>query len=58
MDNLNELPLGFGMALAQHPKAMERFANMSESEKEEVLSQLHSIKSKQEMQSFVADLAR
>ena len=28
MDNLNELPLGFGMALAQHPKAMERFANM------------------------------
>ncbi len=58
MDNLNELPLGFGMALAQHPEAMERFANMSESEKEDVLSQLHSIKSKQEMKNYVTNLGR
>ena len=26
----NELPLGFGMALAQHPEAMERFAGLPE----------------------------
>ena len=58
MDNLKELPLGFGMALSQHPEAMTRFSDMSEPEKKEVLSQLHDIKSKQEMKSFVAGLAR
>jgi hypothetical protein len=27
-----DLPLGFGMALAQHPDAMNKFADMSDSE--------------------------
>ena len=33
----NQLPLGFSMALAQHPKAMERFSRFTASEKETVL---------------------
>ncbi len=53
-----DLPLGFGMALAQQPEAMQHFANMSETEKSRILSEIHSIKSKEEMQSFVAKLAR
>ena len=57
MINKNDLPLGFGMALAQHPEAMNRFANMDDSQKEKVLSEVHNIKSKQEMKTFVANLA-
>lgn len=56
MAAVNDLPLGFGMALAQHPEAMQRFANMSETQKTEVLSKIHNIQSKEEMQAFVAKL--
>lgn len=31
-----DLPLGFGMALAQHPQAMDCFAHMTNSEKEQI----------------------
>ncbi|MFQ9197566.1 MAG: hypothetical protein ACLR30_11335 [[Clostridium] leptum] len=34
----NQLPLGFSMALAQYPKAMERFSRFTASEKETVLA--------------------
>lgn len=54
----NDLPLGFGMALAQHPETMQRFANMSDAQKSEVISELHNIKSKEEMQAYVATLDR
>ena len=30
--NMDDLPLGFGMALAQHPEAMARFAGLTEEE--------------------------
>ena len=53
MAAVNDLPLGFGMALAQHPEAMQRFANMSDAQKSEVISELHNIKSKEEMQQYV-----
>ena len=56
MATVNDLPLGFGMALAQQPEAMQRFANMSEAQKTEVLSKIHNIQSKKEMQEFVAKL--
>lgn len=56
MAAVNDLPLGFGMTLAQHPEAMQRFANMSEAQKTEVLSKIHNIQSKEEMQAFVAKL--
>lgn len=28
-----EMPMGFGMVLAQNPAAMQKFANLSEAEK-------------------------
>lgn len=55
---LKDLPLGFGMALAQQPKAMQKFVNMSDSEKSKILSEIHNIKSKDEMRSFVSMLAQ
>lgn len=57
MNNImKDLPLGFGMALAQQPEAMQKFANMSDSQKSEILSQIHNINSKNEMKSFVSQL--
>ena len=52
-----DLPLGFGMALAQQPDAMKKFSNMTDDEQNRILSEIHNIDSKQEMQSFVSRLA-
>lgn len=54
----NQLPLGFSMALAQHPKSMERFSRFTASEKETVLAQARQASSKEEMQSLVRSLAQ
>ena len=54
MTDKKDLPLGFSMALAQHPKAMQKFSNMNDSQKAEVLSKVHNIRSKSEMKAFVA----
>ena len=54
----NQLPLGFSMALSQHPKAMERFSRFTASEKETVLAQARQASSKEEMQSLVRSLAQ
>lgn len=52
-----DLPLGFGMALSQQSDAMKKFSNMTEDEQNRILSEIHNIDSKQEMQSFVSRLA-
>jgi uncharacterized protein YdeI (YjbR/CyaY-like superfamily) len=52
----DELPLGFGMALAQNPKAMSYFASLSTEQKRKIIAGTHSIKSKQEMQAYVDSL--
>lgn len=51
-----ELPLGFGMALAQNERAMAKFESLSEAEKRAVVEKTHSIRSKSEMSSFVNSL--
>ncbi len=51
--NGRDIPLGFGMALAQNVKAMEKFASLSEQEKKQLIDKTHSINSKQEMKQFV-----
>ncbi|MGN1420820.1 MAG: hypothetical protein ACI4XC_04855 [Eubacterium sp.] len=55
MDKI-DLPLGFGMALAQNEPAMKRFEMLSESQKAEIISKSHSVNSKQEMQNLVNSL--
>lgn len=51
-----ELPLGFGMALAQNEAAMHRFEALSDAEKRAVLRQAHGVNSKREMQQLVDSL--
>lgn len=48
-----ELPLGLGMALAQHPGALQRFAALSEAERQSVVESAHAVRSKAEMQTLV-----
>lgn len=52
-----ELPLGFGMALAQNERAMAAFEALSETEKQAVLAKTHGVQSKQEMHALVNSLA-
>ncbi len=52
----DEMPVGFSMALAQNPEAMQKFAMMSEDKKKQIIDGTHSIKSKQEMHEYVNKL--
>lgn len=54
--NSIDLPLGFGMALAQNESAMKNFEKLTESEKAAVIEKTHSLKSKSEMQNLVSSL--
>ena len=55
---MEDLPLGFGMALAQHPEAMARFAALSEAEQQAIIDGTHAVRSKQEMQTYVENLMK
>ena len=52
-----DLPLGFGMALAQNELAMKRFEMLSEEAKRSVTEKTHGIESKEQMQELVSRLA-
>lgn len=51
-----ELPLGFGMALAMNERAMEGYAGLSESQKEQIIMKCKDAKSKEEMRQIVDSL--
>ena len=51
-----ELPMRFGMALAQNEAAMKQFESLSEAQKQAVIQRTHSVNSKQEMRQLVASL--
>lgn len=53
-----ELPLGFGMALAQNEAAMHKFESLTESEKLSVLQKVHNVHSKAEMRQLVSSLTQ
>ncbi len=49
----SEMPVGFAMALAMNPQAMQAFGALSEDKKQAVIEGTHSIKSKEEMHRYV-----
>ncbi len=53
-----EMPIGFSMALALNPEAMEKFAMMSETQKQEIINGTHNIKSKKEMHEYVNNMIK
>lgn len=54
--NSSDVPLGFGMALAQNLTAMNTFASLSSQEQQQIIDRTHSVQSKQEMQNLVDSL--
>ena len=56
MDFYN-IPIGFGLALSANTAAMNRYAHLTEVEKEDILNKAHNVRSEKEMYSLVASLA-
>ena len=56
MDFYN-VPIGFGLALSGNTAAMNRYAHLSEDQKQKILNQARSVRSEKEMYSLVASLA-
>ena len=56
MDFYN-IPIGFGMALSQNTAAMNRYAHLSETQKQDILNRAHNVRSEKEMYDLVASLA-
>jgi hypothetical protein len=54
---MNNLPMGFGMALSQNTKAMEVFSGMTEQQQQEIIEHTHQVNSKEEMQAYVQSLS-
>ena len=54
----SDLPLGFGMALAQHPDAMDKFAHMTDMEQQQILAEVHKVNSKEEMHKLVSKITQ
>ena len=52
----DEMPVGFAMALAMNPDAMQVFALLSEEQKQEIITGTHSVGSRDEMRQYVNDL--
>lgn len=48
-----DVPIGFGMALAQNLESMKYFSGLSEDMQKNIINKTKGIKSREEMQSFV-----
>ena len=56
MDFYN-VPIGFGLAMAGNTAAMNRYAHLSEPQRQAVLDRAHNARSEKEMYTLVANLA-
>lgn len=52
-----KVPIGFGMALAMNPPALNAYSAMTEEQKQAILNQAHNARSEKEMHYLVASLA-
>ena len=52
-----QVPIGFGLALSANTAAMNRYAHLTEDQKQAILSKAHNVRSEKEMYAIVASLA-
>ena len=52
-----KVPIGFGLALSANTAAMNRYAHLTESQKQDILNKAHNVRSEKEMYALVARLA-
>ena len=55
---MQDLPLGFEFALAQNPEAMKFFANLTETEQNQLIEQSKTMQYRTEMRNFVQHLSQ
>ena len=55
--NFYNIPIGFGLALSSNTAAMNRYAHLSEQQKQDILNKAHNVRSEKEMYTLVASLA-
>ncbi len=48
-----EMPMGFAMALAMNPNAMQKFSTLNEEQKQQIIDGTHTVKSKEDMHRYV-----
>ena len=56
--HLTEVPVGFGLALAQNEEAMNAFAMMTKAEKQIVWKKAYHARSAQDMQEIVNSIVK
>ena len=54
--NLYDAPIGFGLALSSNTAAMNRYAHLPETQKQQILNKAHNAHTKQDMYRLVASL--
>lgn len=58
IDNETEMPIGFGLSLAMHEDSMNRFSELTDAEKRQVIEAARSVQSKGQMDQLVASIAK
>nr|MBQ8244515.1 hypothetical protein [Oscillospiraceae bacterium] len=53
-----KVPIGFGMALAMNPPALNVYSAMTEEQKQAILNRAHNARSEQEMHRIVDSIAK
>ena len=53
-----QVPIGFGMALARNPQALNAYSAMTEEQKQALLNRAHNARSEQEMNRIVNGIAK
>lgn len=52
-----KVPIGFGLALSANTAAMNRYAHLTEGERQAIIGKAHNVRSEKEMYQLVANLA-
>jgi len=55
--DLYNIPIGFGLALSANTAALNRYAHLTEQQKQNILNKAHNARSEKEMYALVASLA-
>lgn len=53
-----KVPIGFGMALAMNPPALNAYSAMTEEQKQAILNRAHNAQSEQEMHRIVNSMVK
>ena len=56
--DFDQLPIGFGMALAMNPPAFNAYSAMTDAQKQQILSRARNAKSEKEMHDIVSSISK